>query len=168
MPAVHSGYHSSNEPQIMKRTLAFVSFFAAAAAFADGQGDEEDGIRAQSAEISIQIEAEHEFSTNACEARLDVEYYQKGDSVHVNTTLFNESCAASSGTYALEVRYRGGDDEVRAVEFEEEWQRSDSEPVALSKDYYLAANIDVMRVRSRRLRCECASAPEETGADDGS
>ncbi len=152
----------------MKRTVAFVSFLAATAAFADGRDDdEEDGIRAQAAEITIQIEAEHEFSTNACEARLDVEYYQKGDSVHVDTVLHNESCAASSGTYALEVRYRGDDGEVQAIEFEEEWLRSDSEPVTLGKDYYLSENIDVMRVRSRRLRCECTSAPEGSGADDG-
>ncbi len=149
----------------MIRTIAFVSLFAATAAVGDEQDRDERVIDAQAAEIRIQIEAEHEYVTNACEARLDVSYYQKGDSVHVETELRNDQCGASSGSYALEVRYRGDDGEVRAVEFEELWQRSDAEPVTLEKDYYVAENIDVMRVRSRRLRCECASAPDEAGAD---
>ncbi len=152
----------------MIRTIAFVSLFAATAAFGDEHRDDERVIEAQAAEIRIQIEAEHEYVTNACEARLEVSYYQKGDSVHVETELSNDQCGASSGSYALEVRYRGDDGETRSVEFEELWERSDAEPITLGKDYYVAENIDVLRVRSRRLRCECASAPDEAGADDGS
>ncbi len=148
----------------MNRTIAFVSFFAATAALADNHA-EERVIDAQAAEIRIQIEAEHEFSTNACEARLEVEYYQKGDSVHVETVLDNEQCDASSGSYTLEVRYRGDDGEVQIAEFEELWERSDGDPVSLGKDYFVAENIDIMRVRSRRLRCECAPAPDDAGAD---
>ena len=123
-------------------------------------------IDAQAAEIRIQIEAEHEYSTNACEARLEVEYYQKGDSVHVETTLENDQCDASSGSYTIQVRYRGDDGEVQTAEFDELWERSDAEPITLGKDYYVAENIDVTRVRSRRLRCECASAPDDAEADD--
>ena len=148
----------------MNRTIVFVSFFAVTTAFADDHTDDRV-IDGQAAEIRIQIEAEHEYSTNACEARLDVEYYQKGDSVHVDTVLDNDQCAASSGSYTLQVRYRGDDGEVQTTEFEELWERGDAEPIALSKDYYVAENIDVTRVRSRRLRCECASAPDDAGAD---
>ena len=149
----------------MNRTIVFVSLFAAAAAVADDHTDERV-IDAQAAEIRIQIEAEHEYSTNACEARLEVEYYQKGDSVHVETTLENDQCDASSGSYTIQVRYRGDDGEVQTAEFDELWERSDAEPITLGKDYYVAENIDVTRVRSRRLRCECASAPDDAEADD--
>lgn len=146
----------------------FVSFFAATAALADEHGGDERVIDGQAAEIRIRIEAEHEYVTNACEARLEVEYYQKGDSVHVETELRNDQCGASSGSYALEVRYRGDDGEIQTVEFEEVWERSDAAPITQGKDYYVAENVDVMRVRSRRLRCECASAPDEAGAEGGS
>ena len=150
----------------MIRTIVFVSYFIAAAAFADDQNGDDRVINGQAAEIRIQIEAEHEYSTNACEARLDVEYYQKGDSVHVETFLDNDQCDVSSGSYTLQVRYRGDDGEVRTVEFEERWERSDAEPIRLGRDYYVAENIDVMRVRSRRLRCECAPAPDDAGAGE--
>ncbi len=148
----------------MIRTIAFVSLFAATAAFGD-EDEEEESIEVPGAEIRFTIEAEHEYVTDACEARLDVSYYQKDSSVHVETELHNDQCGASSGSYALEVRYRGDDGEVRTVEFEELWQRSDAEPVTLEKDYYVAENVDVTRVRSRRLRCECASAPDDAGAE---
>ena len=149
----------------MIRTTVFVSFFAATTAFGDEHRDDDRVIEGQAAEIRIQIEAEHEYATDACEARLEVEYYQKGDSVHVETVLNNEQCDASSGSYTLQVRYRGDDGEVRTADFEELWERSDAEPITLGKDYYVAENIDVMRVRSRGLRCECASAPDDAGVD---
>ncbi len=160
--ALHSGYQNPDWTQIMIRTIVFVSFFAASAALAD----DDRVIDGQEAEIRIQIEAEHEYATNACEARLEVEYYQKGDSVHVETVLNNDQCAASSGSYTLQVRYRGDDGETQTAEFEEIWERSDAEPVTLAKDYYVAENIDVRRVRSRHLRCECAPAPEEGAGDE--
>ncbi len=149
----------------MIRTVVFVSFFAASAAFANDNHGRERVVEGQSAEIRIQIEAEHEYMTNACEARLEIEYYQAGDSVHVETELNNDQCAASSGSYTLQVRYRGDDGEVQTVEFDELWERSDAEPVKLIKDYFVAENVDIMRVRSRRLRCECASVPDEAGGD---
>ena len=150
----------------MIRTTVFVSYFIATAAFADGHNGDDRVMDGQAAEIRIQIEAEHEYSTNACEARLEVEYYQKGDSVPVETVLDNDRCAASGGSYTLQVRCRGGDGEVRTAEFEERWERSDAEPITLGKDYYVAENIDVMRVRSRRLRCECAPAPDDAGTGE--
>lgn len=113
------------------------------------------------AEIRIELEVKHEFATDRCQARLEVEWYQKGPSVHVESTLANDDCGASSGTHVVRVSYRGEDGERQQKEFEETWQRDDSEPVRMKKDYFIADNVDVLRVRPGKLRCVCAAPPED-------
>ena len=131
-----------------------------AAALAD---EAEDRINNE-AEIRLTIEAEHEYATGACQATIEIEYYQKGASAHVESTLTNGDCGASSGSYVIQVRYRGADRQSQSKEFEETWERADSNPVVVEKDYFVADDIDILRVRSRKLDCTCA--PDES--DDGS
>jgi len=111
------------------------------------------------AEIRITIEAEHEYASNACQAAMEMEYYQKGSSVHVESTLTNDDCGASSGSYVIQIRYRGPDRQSQRKEFPETWERADSNPVVVEKDYFVADDIDILRVRSRKLDCTCT--PEE-------
>ncbi|MEO1202597.1 MAG: hypothetical protein AAFX10_07820 [Pseudomonadota bacterium] len=108
------------------------------------------------AEIRHTMALEPAHVGRACEARLELEYYQKGPEVHVDTVLSNSACAASSGSYVVEVRYRDSDGEIDSKLFDETWSRDDDQPVKASRDYAVADNVDVIRVRSRRLRCECA------------
>ncbi len=107
------------------------------------------------AEIRTIIEAEYAFATNACKAAMEIEYYQKGSSAHVESTLTNDDCDASSGTYVIQIRYRDADGQSQSKDFMETWGRVDSNPVVIEKDYFIADDIDVQRVRSRKLDCTC-------------
>ncbi len=116
------------------------------------------------AEISTTIEAEYAFATGACKAAIEIEYYQKGSSAHVESTLTNDDCGASSGTYVIQVRYRGADRQTQSKDFPETWERLDSSPVVVEKDYFVADDIDILRVRSRKLNCTCVP-DEQVDAD---
>jgi len=109
------------------------------------------------AEITTVIETRTEFASDTCMANLEVEYYQKDSIAHVETELNNDNCAASSGSYVIQIRYKDAAGEHQTKDFEESWERSDAEPVVLAKDYFVADNIDILRVRSRKLNCTCAS-----------
>ena len=114
------------------------------------------------AEIRIELDVKHEFATDRCQARLDVEWYQKGPSVHVESTLVNDDCDASSGSHVVRVSYRGADGERQQKEFEETWRRHDGEPVRMAKDYFVADDVDVLRVRPGKLRCVCSAKNDAT------
>jgi len=45
--------------------------------------------------------------------------------------------------------------------FEESWERSDAEAIVGEKDYFVADIIDILRVRSRKLNCPCATGETE-------
>ena len=128
----------------------------AVAAAGDGQVNNE-------AEIRHTMELEPPAADNACKAVLELEYYQRGHEVRVNSTLTNPDCGASSGTYSIEVRLRDDDGNTSSKKFDESWTRDDDEPITLSRDYPVGDGIDVLRVRPRKLRCECTveeAAPE--------
>ena len=115
------------------------------------------------AEIRIQTDVKQEFGTDLCQAQLALEWYQTGPSVHVESELSNDTCGASSGSLVIRVSYRGDDGETISADFPETWQRDDDAPVLLERDYYLAENIDVLRVRTRKLRCVCATPDIDQG-----
>lgn len=115
------------------------------------------------AEIRLTVEATHEYATDVCTAAMEMEYYQKGASVHVESSVDNDQCAVSSGTYTLAIRYRDADGKLQNKEVEESWERADAAPVEQAKDYFVAENVDIVRVRTRKLRCKCAV---ETNAAD--
>ena len=115
------------------------------------------------AEIRHKIELAPPEADNACKAVLELEYYQKGHEVRVNSELTNPDCSASSGTYSIEVRLRDDDGNTSSKSFDEVWARNDAEPIILSRDYLVGDNVDVLRVRPRKLRCECTDF--EAGID---
>ncbi len=121
--------------------------------------DDADERISNEAEIRLTIEMEHEYATDACKAAIEIEYYQKGSSAHVESTLTNDDCDASHGTYVIQIRYRGADRQTQSKDFPETWERVDSSPVVFEKDYFVADDIDILRIRSRKLNCTCA--PDE-------
>ena len=140
----------------------FPILLLAAASFA--VADEDESNINNEAQIRTTIVVEQTIATNACKAELEIEYYQKGSSAHVESTLTNADCGASSGSYVIQVRYRGADRQTQTKDFAESWARTDTTPIQVEKDYYVADDIDIIRVRSRKLNCTCA--PEETADSD--
>ena len=144
------------------RLILAMSFIGASIALADKK--REDKLITNETEFTMVIETKTEFASDACMASLEVEYYQKDSSAHVETALTNDDCAASSGSYVIQVRYKDAAGEHQTKDFGETWERSNAEPIAVVKDYFIAENIDILRVRSRKLDCTCAS-DEKTVSD---
>lgn len=109
--------------------------------------------RTMEVRVTKTIKLEHR--AGGCKANLQLEYWQKGDVAEVETTLTNPECGASSGEYTLQVRYRGDDGEMTTDEYPETWVREDSEPILTTKQYRIGNDVDLVRVRSRNLSCEC-------------
>ena len=145
---------------LCKMTLALC---LAGVSIAGAEEDKEEGLVTTDMEFHQTIEMEQAFSTDACQATIEIEYYQKGASAHVESTLTNDDCGASSGTYVIQIRYRDAGGQSQRKEIEETWERSDSNPVVVEKDYFVADDIDILRVRSRKVDCTCALDE----ADDG-
>lgn len=108
--------------------------------------------------IATSIELTQPTVATACKADIAVEWYQKGASVHVDAELNNPTCAASSGTYVVQVKYRDGSPDQQSKEFDVSWSRDDNATLKTANDYLIADDIDVTRVRIRKLRCKCATA----------
>lgn len=115
-------------------------------------------------EYELRQQVRVEYKTAACKANLRVEYYQKEALAHVKSTLTNDQCAASHGDYTIQVRYQNAAGEVETAEFPETWERQDAAPLVSEKDYPIGADVDVIRVKTSGLSCECArpAAPMDT------
>ncbi len=94
-----------------------------------------------------------------CSADISLSYIQKDTLASVEGSLGNAVCAASSGDYTLAISIRDENGETQTLEFTEVWQRTDDQPVVLEGEYPIGANVDLMRVRTRRASCTCAEAP---------
>lgn len=116
--------------------------------------------------LSKPIVLKLDYRRRSCAAHLSLEYYQSGENAHVKASLTNEDCDASSGDYILEVRYRDENNEVRNIDYAESWARSDDSPVQLARNYLIGKNVDLVRVRSRDLRCECTAVPPDENTSD--
>ena len=109
-----------------------------------------------------------EYGAGGCKAELRLEYYQKGADAHVKTMLSNEECGASSGDYTIRIRYKDAQGESGQVEYEEAWNRDDDAVVTSEKDYFIGDDIDLVRVNSRGLSCNCTESPTKEDEPDGS
>ena len=90
-----------------------------------------------------------------CQAQLHISYLQKNDVASVESTLNNEDCSSSSGSYIVSVRIRDENNETSNIEYDETWQREDSQPIVIRKEYFAGENLDIIRVRTKKLRCTC-------------
>lgn len=118
--------------------------------------------KAEGQEFEKKVGVTLEYEQKGCAATLGLEYYQKGTDAHVKSTLMNEQCAASSGSYVLRIRYRPDEGEMGEVEYEETWSRDDDADVVVEKDYYVGEDLDIRRVSSAKLRCTCTETETES------
>jgi len=96
------------------------------------------------------------LETAQCKATLSIEYLQINANAEVSGVIENQDCAASGGEYSIEARLRDANGATSTVEFSETWERQDAEPVTFSAVYPIGENVELVRMRSRGLSCECA------------
>jgi hypothetical protein len=96
-----------------------------------------------------------------CEATTLTEYQQRNNVARVNGTVSLAACpAGTSGTFTLVARVRDDAGEDSTIEFQESWQRADTEDHIFNTDYPIGDNVQLMSVRVRNLKCTCAAVAE--------
>ena len=107
------------------------------------------------------IELRLESKSRQCQALASLEYFQRGAEAEVETRIHTDDCGAASGGYVVNITVRGDDDkEPRILRFEESWERSDDGPVETLRRYPIGDDVDLLRLKSRKLSCECADTTE--------
>jgi len=101
-----------------------------------------------------------------CAAQIYFTYLQKNTVAVVDSTIDNTECDASSGDYRVLVRFRDENNEIQSLEYPETWSRDDDKAVESRKEYFIGDNVDLVTVRSRKLRCVCDNAGEEGQAPE--
>jgi len=96
-----------------------------------------------------------------CEASIYFEFNQKNTVAAVDSTLSISDCAASSGSYTVLVRFKDENNEIRSLEYPETWQRDDDRAIESHREYFIGENVDLVTIRSRKLRCICDSTGVE-------
>jgi hypothetical protein len=96
-----------------------------------------------------------------CEAAATTEYMQVKSTARVTSSLQLANCTAASGALTFSVRVRDESGEIKPLEFNETWQRSDDQDVKLKADYPIGENVELVSVRVRGLRCTCAEPTSE-------
>lgn len=142
-------------------TVCAISGYASAAPPA---AQESTGVDSQS-EKKYSIKFETTEHKRYCRARVRIDYSQRNTVANVTGTIDNDDCSASGGKYTVSVRVRDDDGEVQDIEHEELWQRDDDRTIEIGKDYYIGENVDLVRVRPRKVECICADMPAESGSE---
>lgn len=120
------------------------------------EGSKTHVILEQDVSVSIKIAPK---ATASCAASADYEYQQRDTFAHVTGAIENAQCAASGGDYVLAVTIRDASGELKTLEFPQQWARSDDRPAKFTHDLPIGPNVDLVNIRTRRLRCTCAETP---------
>lgn len=124
-----------------------------------------DDTRAEATEQVLRLTLDKSLIEFAqCEASMVLDYVQIGTSASVEGVIENEDCGASGGEYTIQARVRDETGETKTLDFPESWQRDDDQPVSFSAEYPIGTNVELVRIRSRGLRCECAEPLAESEA----
>jgi len=125
-------------------------------------GDEQRMRIERHAEKKYLVKLETTQHKKYCKAKVSVQYFQRDTMASVAGRIENGDCGPSGGEYTIAIRIRDEAGQTENIEYEERWQRADDQPVIFSKDYYIGENVDLVRVRTRKLQCVC----DEISADD--
>ena len=148
----------------MNKTPIALCCLGLAAAVADAQEPEEPRRRA---EIRYQMTFETTPpDQRSCEASIFFTFLQKDTVAVVDSTIENHDCAASGGSYTIVVRFRDAQGEVQTLEYPETWQRADDQALDRRTEYHIGDDVDLVSVRSRRMRCVCEDTGQAKQAPD--
>ena len=106
------------------------------------------------AEVTTRTRLQTPVSTT-CGAEMELEYAQWNTLARVQGEVNNAMCAASAGSFEILATVRHEDGELATLTFAETWARVDDRPVTFARDYSIGENVELIRIRSRRLRCRC-------------
>lgn len=129
----------------------------------------QETVEAMEAEKKFTIKFEPTQHKQYCKAQMWVEYTQRNTEADYNGEIKNEDCGASSGSYTISVRYRDEAGEVHTEETEHMWARDDDQTVIFAGRHLIGDNVDLIRVRARKIQCVCADieAPAEENIQQG-
>jgi len=120
----------------------------------------------ESVSFSKTMKMEVEQETTGCVASASFEYLQRGAEAEVEARIENDDCAASSGEFVVEAMIRAdGIDEAEKLKFPETWSRDDDASIVLTRRYSIGDNVDLLRIRIRKLSCTCNVAAEEPASN---
>ncbi len=118
--------------------------------------------------LVMQTATGEELTFGSCQASISFTYLQRAAEADVKATVENEDCAASSGSYVVQLTIKAdGAMETEKLRFEESWQRDNDRPVVVEKRYPIGGNVDLVRVRIRKLTCRCADDDAMPDAQPG-
>jgi len=147
-----------------RRCLAIVSASLIMFASLPSSAQDERVSPGQHASKKFTVKLEAKPHTQYCQARAAIEYSQKNDITRVSGEITKEGCTAAGGDYTMAIRYRDENGEVHDLEFEEQWTSDNVSPVTFEADYTIGENVDLVRVRAKRLRCVCVES-DDAGED---
>ena len=114
------------------------------------------------ATISKTFEMKVESKSSHCQATASQDYFQRGAEAQVETSIDTDECGPAAGSYVIKISVRAdGEEEARVLEFPETWERSDDAPVEIVRRYPIGDDVDLLRVRTRKLSCNCTAASAE-------
>ncbi len=118
--------------------------------------------RGSTATIRTEQELKFSFELDAppsaqCEAVTETSYHQRNTHARVEMSIKTDDCAAAGGEFKVTVRVKDDSGEIKPLEFEGAWQRSDAADVVLSTDYPIGENVELVSARVRGLTCRCAA-----------
>jgi hypothetical protein len=114
------------------------------------------GVQPQ-AEFSISVAPPE--AAPACVASVTTGYFQSNTVAKVESNIQIEGCTAASGKYTIAARIRDQAGETQTLEFEETFERADDQSMTVKRDYPIGENVELVNVRTRAVRCECAEQP---------
>lgn len=96
-----------------------------------------------------------------CRAAIATEYLQSGERVRVRGSIEVDECPAATGEYTVSARVAHESGLLETLEFDERWQTNNDEPVAFEAAYPIGADVEVVYLRVRGIRCACSDVAGE-------
>jgi hypothetical protein len=100
-----------------------------------------------------------ENATPVCEASTLTEYQQRNNLAQVTGTVSISGCpAGTTGGFTVVARVKNDTDETNTLEFNETWERTDTEDHKFATQYPIGDNVFLQSVRVRNLTCTCSGS----------
>ena len=148
--------------------LSYIAAILVAGSFVDaraGQATVDTSVDQERMRVEGQAVKKYTFKLETtrnklyCQARVSLEFMQRNAVAKVTGIIENDDCGASSGDYAISVRYRAEDGEVHDIEHPERWRRDNDKAFTFEHEYQIGDNVDLIRVRARKVQCVCTEIP---------